>query len=366
MNTGVCSDRELEKFVTSGVISIGEFGLDEGQIQPSSFDLRVGGHFYCLPYSVLPPAGSDLPSFFNEISKYDFHIKGGEKGFLHKGNVYVVKLQEGLSLPHYIMGKANPKSSIGRIDLHVRLITEDGKSFDSVPSGYSGALWLELSPRSFDIEISFGETLSQLMLMDNDVDSLSSEELLNLYKLDPLLLDAEGGRLDDASVNSLIHRNFVGMRVHVGDGVVAYVARTDAPPIDLSRRDLPASQYFSLVYGKDGELVVNPESFYILSSKEMLFVPEMTCAEMIDVDTGFGEFRGHYAGFFDPGFKSQAVLELRNYGMPFVLRDGQLVSGLKYFAMRSRPATIYGSEGMGSSYQGQALLKLAKYFDMYA
>ena len=368
MNVGVYSDDGIREFIKRRVVDLGDEGSDEknaaSNVQPSSLDLRVGGHFYCLPYSSIPPKGERLEDYFKRIANYDFGIEEDQLGFLHKGSVYAVRLQEGLFLSEHISARANPKSSTGRIDLHARLVSEGGVSFDDVPVGYSGDLWLELTPRSFDVKLRAGECLNQLRFMDRESEPLSEPDLLCLNRDCGIVYDLSDERIDEGEVSDLLYKGAVGMTASVGNGLVGYIARRDAPPVDLSKRDLPASLYFDRVYSNDGSFVVSPDSFYILNSKEVVSIPSSTCAEMIDIDTGMGEFRGHYAGFFDPGFHAQSVLELRNYGQPFLLRDGQVVSGLNYFRMKGNPSVDYGAEGLGTHYQGQKGPRLAKFFAM--
>jgi len=364
MNMGVYSDEGIRSLIEKGIVKVPEGNDAESQIQPSSFDLTVGSQFYCLPCSSLPPKDENLGEYFKRVSSYEFNVNSEKSGFLHKGSVYVVKLNEFLSLPGYISARANPKSSIGRIDLHVRLIVEGGMSFDDIPSGYNGEVWLELYPRSFDIEIQEGVALNQVRFFDSSVKSLDAEEIGCLNRDCGIVFRLSGDSYE-ASFSDLIFKESLSMSVSVPhDGFVGYIARSDAPAIDLSKRDLAASDYFDKVFSKGGSFIVNPDSFYILYSNEIINIPVSTCAEMLDIETGVGEFRGHYAGFFDPGFSAQAVLELRNYGQPFLLRDGQVVSGLVFYRMKNLPRVEYGATGLGSNYQGQKGPRLAKFFNI--
>ena len=89
---------------------------------------------------------------------------------------------------------------------------------------------------------------------------------------------------------------------------------------------------------------------------------------MVPYDTLVGEFRVHYAGFFDPGFGyapegggiAKAVLEVRSHEVPFVIEDGQVVGRLVYERLTDVPDKLYGHD-IGSSYQRQGLT-LAKQF----
>ena len=118
-----------------------------------------------------------------------------------------------------------------------------------------------------------------------------------------------------------------------------------------------------------GSLILSPDAFYILASKEYVSVPSNYAAEMRAYDTKVGEFRAHYAGFFDPGFgltdlgasSTRAVLEVRSHDVPFLIEQGQTVCRLIYEPMANIPNFLYGEAGSSSNYQAQGL-KLAKHF----
>jgi dCTP deaminase len=118
---------------------------------------------------------------------------------------------------------------------------------------------------------------------------------------------------------------------------------------------------------RHGGLLLDPGEFYILASGEEIEIPVLQAAEMTPIDPAVGEFRVHYAGFFDPGFGtaeaggegSRAVLEVRSHETPFLLEHGQTVARLTFEALAERPARLYGWRG--SHYQRQGL-RLAKHF----
>ena len=120
--------------------------------------------------------------------------------------------------------------------------------------------------------------------------------------------------------------------------------------------------------GTDGSLILDPGEFYILASKEAVQVPPDYAAEMVPFDPLVGEFRVHYAGFFDPGFgqgsdgrpSARAVLEVRSRDVPFLLEDGQPVGRLVYEKLAGQADALYGADAI-SSYQHQGL-KLSKHF----
>lgn len=362
MGMGVFSDGGLKNLINEKVIT-SEYSIQENQIQPSSLDLRVDfdKKAFCMPYSSLPPQ-KDLVEFLKNNCSYEIQ-PSSESHFLHKGKVYVFPLIEELNLPGHLAARANPKSSTGRTDIHVRLITEQKGSFDNVPAGYKGKLWLEVIPSFFDIRIPPEYSLNQLRIFDKGIKPLSEEELLCEHREKGLLF-SKNRKLSLSNIVS----DQIGGRVDLGLNLrgknFGYVTRLDTiKPVNLAQKQ-PASEYFKKIslVNKD-RVVFQNNNFYILCSDEIIRIPEDMCAEMVDIDTGLGEFRSHYAGFFDPGFKATAVLELRNYGHPFSMTHKQKVAGFQFYRLKTPSEKIYGSE-IGSHYQSQKGPKLAKFFEM--
>jgi dCTP deaminase len=152
-----------------------------------------------------------------------------------------------------------------------------------------------------------------------------------------------------------------------GSNVIAYKARRNSPPIDLAKVNFyDVEEYWEVVRTpRSRELILEPHDFYILASAERVGVPPTHAAEMVAFDPSLGEFRIHYAGFFDPGFGhgvggTKAVLEVRAHEVPILLEDKQLVGKLVYHKMAQIPEKVYG-ESIGSSYQRQGLT-LSKQF----
>jgi dCTP deaminase len=288
---------------------------------------------------------------------------------LERGCFYVVPLQERLALPANVSGAANPKSSTGRLDIFTRLITDRGDRFDLVEPGYAGPLYAEVSPRSFSIRARAGSRLNQLRfrLLGAGAPAqthfaLGDGDLAELHARNPLV---------DGALNL---RDGVVLRVALGAGtlgeVVGYRAQKHTDVIDVDRVGVYRVEDFwdRLPARGDQRLILDPGDFYILASRERLAIPPHVAAEMAPMDAAIGEFRVHYAGFFDPGFGAgpagapcaRAVLEVRSREVPFILEDGQFIGRLVYERMAEAPATLYGDAGV-SNYQGQDL-KLSKHF----
>lgn len=342
--SGILPGQILEGLIDNGKAIRPADPVEPGQIQPASLDLRLGKRAFRVRASFLPGEKATVRQKIDQFAMHEFKL--GDAGtVLEKGCVYIVELIESLALEPDMSALANPKSSIGRIDVFTRLITDHGTEFDKVRSGYQGPLYAEISPRTFSILARAGDRLNQLRIGSA---ALTCDETGQGREGVPVTVDLAGD---------------VG-----GDGVIGYRARKHAGLIDLRKLAHYDVQDFwhPLRARKDRTLVLDPDEFYILASKEAVRVPPDQAAEMLAYDTSIGEFRVHYAGFFDPGFGhadaegTRAVLEVRSHEVPFVLEDGQRVGRLIYEALSEPPEQLYGS-GIGSNYQHQGL-RLSKHF----
>ena len=350
---GVYADRHILAAMDSGVIS----GAAPTRVQPASLDLALGRRAWRLRASFLPGRDRKVIDRLDDgLAMQEIDLTNG--AVFERGCVYLVELQESLALPADVCGGANPKSSTGRIDVFVRMVADHGAAFDEAPAGYCGPLYAEISPRSFSIVAREGSSLNQLRLKKGAV-RLNDAALRTLARETPLVNG-------DAAIDGGL-----GLSVAFGSGdIIGWRARRHSALIDVDRKNVldPQDYFEPLTPQKSGFVILDPDEFYILVSKERLVIPPDYAAEMTPISPGLGEFRVHYAGFFDPGFGwssageggSRAVLEVRSRETPFVLEDGQLVARLVYEKMAARPAKLYG-EGIGSNYQGQAL-KLSKHF----
>ena len=358
---GILPVQHLEQAIQDGAIAADQ-PVEEGQLQPASLDLRLGCEAWRVQASFLP--GQHM-TVADKLAKFGMHkIDLSDGAVLERGCVYIVKLQERLRLPSGISAMANPKSSTGRLDIFTRLITDSAREFELVADGYEGPLYAEISPRTFSVLVRTGSRLSQLRLR-RGISAPSDLLMESLQSTVGLVHGAEQTDICDGVALS------VNLEPDVKSGMIGWRARKHAGLIDI---DSPASQpvddFWERVTPSDltvGGLVLNPDEFYILASREFVTVPKDHAAEMRAYDTRVGEFRAHYAGFFDPGFGmaelgaegTRAVLEVRSHDVPFLIEQGQTVCRLVYEPMVSVPATLYG--GGGSNYQSQGL-RLAKHF----
>ncbi len=330
------------------------------QIQPASLDLRLGTMAYRIRASFLPGPGVTVAERLKELTLHAFPLTEG--AVLETGCVYLVPLVERLILPGDISATANPKSSTGRLDVFTRVIVDGSPAFDTIPAGYGGPLYAEISPRTFPVLVRTGSRLSQIRFRRGQA-LLSDAELTAVDAAETL------ARPGPAVIRDGLHLS-IDLAGSGPDNLVGWRARKYSAVVDVDAKAACAVADFwePIPARPEGRLILDPDAFYILVSREAVHVPPMTAAEMVPFDPLVGEFRVHYAGFFDPGFGhgpsggegARAVLEVRNHEVPFLLNHGQVIGRLVYERMAARPQTLYGA-GIGSNYQAQGL-KLSKHF----
>ena len=358
--TGILPDRAISALFEGGALAAAR-PLDAGQIQPASLDLRLGPVAYRVRASFLPGPRHAVKDKLDRLKLHEVDLAHG--AVLETGCVYIVPLMESLALPGDVSASANPKSSTGRLDIFTRVMTDNGQEFDKIAPGYRGPLFLEVSPRTFPIIVRSGSRLSQIRFRTGKA-LLGEAELAELHAAETLVA-AESVNVSGGGIALSIDLAGAGP-----DRLVGYRGKHHTAVVDV---DLKAAHdvfdFWEPLYNRgSGDLILDPDEFYILVSREAVHVPPLFAAEMTPFDPLVGEFRVHYAGFFDPGFGhtaaggtgSRAVLEVRSHEVPFILEHGQIVGRLVYEAMQDRPAALYGSD-LGSNYQAQGL-KLSKHF----
>ncbi len=333
-SSGILPCQSIEALIQNGAITADAPFLDD-QVQPASLDLRLASRVWRVRASFLPGRGRTVRERLAAVAMHQLDLTSGV--VLEKGCVYIAELQERMRLPPGISARANPKSSTGRVDVFVRLLTDHGAAFDDVAPGYDGPLYAEIAPQTFSVLVRSGTRLNQMRLKAGDPAKLSVRD--------------------------------VG--VDLTGTLAGFRARRHAGVIDLDHEDgHDPHDFWEPLEPRHGELLLDPGEFYILASKEAVEIPVREAAEMTPIDPAVGEFRVHYAGFFDPGFGtaeagglgSKGVLEVRSHETPFLLEDGQTVARLVYEPLTERPSRLYG-EG-GSHYQRQGL-KLSKHFRLW-
>ncbi len=350
IKNGILPAQDLAKLITDGYVharksnvpTLGrefEPEIEMGQIQPASLDLRLGTVAYRLRASFLPGEGRAVIDCLDEkLVMHKIDLTDG--AVLETGCVYLVPLMESLHLPKDLSARTNPKSSTGRLDVFTRVIADGASQFETIKTGYTGPLYVEIAPRTFSVLARPGDRLVQIRFRRGAEKVLRSQTVS---------IDLEAKDVD---------------------GIIGWRARRHSGLVDITGVDAHnARDYWQPLSAPDGRLILDPEEFYILASKEAVIIPENEAAEMAPIAPEIGEFRAHYAGFFDPGFGlkqaggagSRAVLEVRGRDVPFMLRHGQAVAKLDFEAMSAVPKNLYGDNG--SHYQAQGL-RLSKHFKL--
>ncbi|PUB19217.1 2'-deoxycytidine 5'-triphosphate deaminase [Yoonia sediminilitoris] len=353
---GVLADHQIKAMIETGGITA-SVAIAPGQIQPASLDLRLGHKAYRVRASFLAGRQRTVADRLADFQMHEVDLAGG--AVLEKGCVYVVPLIERLSLPQGMTAAASAKSSIGRLDLLTRIITDHGVEFDRVPEGYNGPLYVEICPRSFSVVVQPGQMLNQVIFRQGK--TLMSDDALRALHAETPIVSGEPVISDGLGFS-------VDLRPAQGN-LVGYRAKPHTGVVDLAKLDYyDPAEFWEPVHTDAGWIILDPGAFYILVSREAIVIPPMQAAEMAPYLAMVGEFRVHYAGFFDPGFGyadaggagSKGVLEVRCHEAPFVLEHEQVVGRLVYEHMAAMPDALYGRE-IKSNYQGQGL-KLSKHF----
>ena len=353
---GVLPYQTIKEMIYLNLIE-GSSPIRPSQLQPSSLDLRLGIKAWRLQASFLPGQTSTVAKELDSFAMHEIDLSNG--AILEKNCIYLVLLKESLSLPVDTSAIANAKSSTGRLDLLTRLITDLGTEFDRIPNGYSGPLYAEICPRSFSVLVKSGTRLNQIRFRRGKV-IISDKDLITLNEKEGLVgknAIVDGGISFSVDLEPMENK------------IIGFKAKPNAPLINLDKINYyQVADFWDAIEAKSGCLILDPGAFYILMSKESVTVPPDYAAEMAPYLSMVGEFRVHYAGFFDPGFGfstshstgSRGVLEVRCYESPFALRTGQVIGRLIYERMAQTPEVLYGSN-LNSNYQDQRL-KLSKHF----
>jgi dCTP deaminase len=360
--TGILPAHAIERLIEQKNISLA-LDLDEGQIQPASLDLRLGNIAYRVRASFLPGRGELVQNRINDLKMHEIDLSG-EGAVLERDCVYIVPLLESLDLDDSLSAISNPKSSTGRLDVFTRVICDGSRAFDQVGTGYKGPLYAEICPQTFPVLVRTGSRLSQIRFRQEGPQTNPR----------PLLADYPDLLEKTKSNDTLMHMSGIPLSVELlgkgGNDLIGYRAKKHTGVVDVdAANSCDVLDYWEPIYSRGKRhLILDPDEFYILASKEAVHVPPQYAAEMVPFNPLVGEFRVHYAGFFDPGFGhspsgghgSKGVLEVRSHNVPFILEDGQIIGHLIYEHLSEPPQKLYGTD-IGSHYQAQGL-KLSKHF----
>ncbi|VAW19932.1 Deoxycytidine triphosphate deaminase [hydrothermal vent metagenome] len=356
---GIFSARLIGDLCNKGALKY-QRQLDKDQIQPASLDLRLGAKAFRVRSSFLPGPKHTVAQRIDELKLHEIDLEGG--AVLERGCVYLVPLLEQLCLPENVAAAANPKSSTGRLDVFTRVICDYARSFDTITPGYCGPIYLEISPRTFPVLVRYGSRLAQMRFRKGNP-RLTIDEHRQLHAEQTLVLDPNIEVANGVSLS-------IDLKGQGRNGLIGFRSKHHTAVVDIDKKSaLEVLDFWDPLYNRGrAEMILDPDEFYILVSRESVHVPPDYAAEMLPFDHLVGEFRVHYAGFFDPGFGhasaggtgSRAVLEVRSHEVPFLLGHGQTIGRLIYEKMAERPEMLYGAS-LGSNYQAQSL-KLSKHF----
>jgi dCTP deaminase len=356
--TGILPSHILRRLIRARRELVSAEDIEESQIQPASLDLRLGPMAWRVRASFLPGPHATVREKLAPVAMHEIDLTHG--AVLETHCVYVVPLLESAEFSFRVSGIANPKSSTGRLDVFTRLITDRAQAFDRIEPGYRGPLYAEISPRTFPVLVRKGSRLNQLRVRRGSP-QFTDTQLRRLHSESPLVdsdPDIENGLALTVDLKSDAQRQ-VGWRARRHTGIIDIEKRGVLDPLDYWE-PIPAS--------RSGSIVLDPDEFYILASREAVSIPPDFAAEMVPFNPLVGEFRVHYAGFFDPGFGheagrgrgARAVLEVRSREVPFIIEHGQIIGRLAFERLTDPPPEVYG-QGIGSHYQQQGL-RLSKHF----
>ena len=359
--TGIWPAQRIRHVIAQARINA-ETPFDADQVQPASLDLRLGEVAYRVPASFLPGRSATMADRLADMAAETIDLRDG--AVLQNGGIYIVRLQESVDLRKRESAFANPKSSTGRLDIFARLITDHGQQFDTVVEGYTGPLWLEIAPRSFNILARTGSRLAQLRFRSGSP-PLGHAAVRELNETHAVIAREDGA--------PVMRDGAIALSVDLAgdaDGLIGFKSKPTDTPIDVDlRAGYDAADFWTPLYKPSkGGLILERDQFHILASKETVAIPDGWAADMFAYDTLVGEFRVHYAGFFDPGFGyengvrkgAKIVLEVRSHDVPFMVDDGQIAGFVAVERLSSPTDLLYG-QGAGSNYQGQGLA-LSKQF----
>ncbi|MEK6961214.1 MAG: 2'-deoxycytidine 5'-triphosphate deaminase [Nanoarchaeota archaeon] len=366
---GVLPSQQLKALVESGVI-MSPLPLSDTSIQPASMDLRLGKKGWRVPAAFLNTSNMNISERLAEYENTYYTLDLSKPAFLEARKTYVFEVMESINFPKHIRARSNPKSSTGRADTFARLIADGSKNFDIIPDGYRGKLYVLVFPISFDLIVKEGLALNQIRLQAYDPPKLTTSQIEGIYDKYQMMFYKDGTPIPRECAH--IHDGGLFLTIDLSETIVGYKSKKNCPPLDLTKvgcHDVP--DYWEPVRRpNNGRLILDPDFFYILKSKELIRIPTSHAAEIIDFHSGIGEFRSHYAGFYDPGFGygksgeikgAATVFEARVRDTPMEVEDGQTFCKIVFEKMSAIPEIAYGVD-IKSNYQGQTGVRLGKHF----
>ncbi len=347
-------------------------GATVKNIRPASLDLRLTDEVYRVRAGFLP---SREETVLQAIKRAGGRKVRGPKVTLDRNVAYVIRLQE--SIDHLpgdgTYAFCNPKSSSGRVDVHVRVCVDGHSRYDEIPHSYKGPLWLFVVAKTFPVVVSPDLSLSQVRFFSRDTRFEEHDHAVEMDRESDKRIDE--GLIFTPSGERVFHRD---LRHSDHDGSViltlglefqhpGFEAIENSEEIDLVRSGHHDPRYFFREIGlRDNSITLRAGSFYILSTREYVRVPPTLACEMRPMDERSGDLRSHYAGFIDPGWGVSSgvgrplTLEVRSFDYAIIVLHGQPIAKIRYERMFEAPVKHY--DKMNPTYGKQSGPHLAKYF----
>ncbi len=361
---GALPYQTILKMIQAGFIA----GAQEKNVRPSSLDISVSREIYKVEGIFQPRTGETIRDVLKQIKKERYSLNKP----LMRDQMYIARLNESLDLPKSVYAFCNPKSTSGRVDLHVRLLADGVARYDMVaPAGYKGELWIAIMPKTFPVQLFEGISLNQLRFFNSDtrLNELEIELAMRQYQLIWNARSEKAYSYDDLKIRD--GDGSIILTIDLEGDVLGYegIESKTKTPLDLSKiAHFDSKKFFKPVKLKNGYLYLEKGKFYILSTNEAVRVPPGLACEMVSMDDRSGEFRSHYAGFIDPGWGwgekgegkgRQLTLEVRPFE-DLIIRHAQPIGKIRFEKMSELPELVY--DATNSNYVRQFGPKLAKHF----
>jgi dCTP deaminase len=357
---GALPSQTIFELIAAGCIT----GAKDQNVKPSSLDLSISSEIYKVEGIFQPKKSETVRQVLNQIKKEKYSLDKP----LKREQMYLIKLNEKLDLPESVYAFCNPKSTSGRIDVHVRLLADGMSRYDSIKPGWKGELWISVVPKTFPVKLYEGVSLNQLRFFNQDT-RLNDLELELAMKRFKLLWRQKGEAYDYEEIKVRDGDSSVILTLDLENEVLGYEGVISDNVVDLEKiKHYDFKKFFKPIKKKGDFVYLKKNAFYILSTNEAVKVPPELACEMVPMDERSGEFRSHYAGFIDPGWgwglKGEGkgrplTLEVRPFE-DIIVRHGQPIGKIKFERLAEVPTAAY--DAIGSNYSVQTGPKLAKHF----
>lgn len=346
LGAGALSDRMIRSLTTDGCIR----NAKEKNVNPASIDLSINKEAYRITSSASPVRGQAVRELMEILNATPMH----PGDIFEPGTMYLVRTNEMFALPDDIYGYCNPKSSVGRDGLLVRMVCDGVDGFDSVPTGKDELTkkprnpWLLISPTAMPVRMYPGETLAQVRFFTSDT-RLDRQEIRRLYRKQPLFFDGKGASIPwDDAICSSDGSLTVSLDLRPRE-VIGWRCRENRRVIDYSATQRVEDYFDRVIPDRDGGILLKKGRFYILGTEQCVLVPPEFACEVKAVTKRFAHADIHAAGFIDPGWGygkdgkgrgRRITLEVWPHE-DWYIQSGQLIGEISYERMIELPLVHY-------------------------